>query len=82
MIRLKIQLYLLIRIQLRKRTHLRRLDHAAVGARLLRTWGLPERLATMVEAHHTGATGEAAILTMSGQETPLAALAATYWPPK
>ena len=40
-------------------------DHAVVGARLLRTWRLPERLATMVEGHHTAESGEAGFLRLA-----------------
>jgi len=42
------------------------LDHAVAGGWLLSHWGLPERLATAVEGHHTpGAAKDAAILRLA-----------------
>lgn len=41
-------------------------DHAAVGAALARGWGLPERLAAAIEAHHSpDAGGDVAIVRLA-----------------
>ncbi|HEX8053141.1 MAG TPA: HDOD domain-containing protein, partial [Thermoleophilaceae bacterium] len=37
-------------------------DHAAVGAELARRWGLPERLAAAIEAHHSPDARDAAAI--------------------
>lgn len=42
------------------------IDHAAAGGWLMRRWGLPDRLAESVEAHHrAGATGHAAVIRLA-----------------
>jgi putative nucleotidyltransferase with HDIG domain len=42
------------------------IDHAAVGALMLRRWALPEEIATMVEGHHAvDAEGPSAVLRLA-----------------
>jgi putative nucleotidyltransferase with HDIG domain len=41
------------------------IDHATLGAELLRAWQLPDRLADAIAGHHEAADGEAAILRLA-----------------
>jgi putative nucleotidyltransferase with HDIG domain len=40
-------------------------DHAELGARVAREWGLPERLAELIERHHSAVDGGAAVLKLA-----------------